>query len=224
MTRLTTPLIAFASVLIAGTSCLAFDAPVLSSDETTKLLNGEAIISVWKDRDHEHKPTISQGGIDIMVPAETIFAIMLDCARMSEISSDIRACDVLETAEDGSWDIRKQKFSVSPILPKFNSTFKTRYSRNDDDGHIMEIEKISGDLKVQEGRWDIISLGPNNSRVIYQAAIKPALPIPAKIIRKQVAIGIPKILRTLRDVAEADHQTDDKTGIQNASLPKNDDM
>ena len=223
MKRLTTPLLAFASVLIAGTSCLAFDAPVLSPAEIAQLIEGEAIITVWKDRDHEHKPTISQGGIDIMVPADTILAIMLDCDRMSEVSSDIRACDVLETAPDGSWDIRKQKFAVSPLLPKFKSTFKTSYTHSAD-GHVMEIEKISGDLKVQEGRWDIVALGPNSTRVIYQAAIKPSLPVPAKIIRKQVAIGIPDILRNLRNVAVADYQKQHETSLQNASLTKSDDM
>jgi len=84
----------------------------------------------------------------------------------------------------------------------------------------MKIEKVSGDLKVQEGRWDIISLGPDQSRVIYQAAIKPSVPIPGKIIRKQVAKGIPDILQNLRNVAEAENTSI----IQNVSIPKTDDM
>ena len=156
-----------------------------------------------------------------MVPAADVYAIMKDCSRMQEVSSDIRLCEVLETADDGSWDIRKQKFAVSPILPKFKTTFRTTYTDGPNEGHVLEIEKVSGDLKVQEGRWDIISLGPDDTRVIYQAAIKPSLPfIPAKTIRKQVAIGIPDILRNLRDIAEADYATE----IQNAAMPKSDDM
>ena len=225
MIRLTTTLFTTALALTCSSASFAFEMPKLSDDDLTDLQKGEAIISVWKDRDRKHKPTISKGGIDIMVPVETIFAIMLDCDRMSEISSDIRACDVLETAPDGSWDIRKQKFAVSPLLPKITSTFKTVYTRSKNGGHVMEIEKISGDLKVQEGRWDIISLDPNNSRVIYQAAIKPSLPVPAKIIRKQVTIGIPEILRNLRDVAEADYTAEHGNALQTASMPKkNDDM
>jgi len=145
---------------------------------------------------------------------------MLDCARTSEISPDIRACDVLETAPDGSWDIRKQKFAIGKFLPKIKTTFRTHYSNGPNGGHIMKIEKVSGDLKVQEGRWDIISLGPDQSRVIYQAAIKPSVPIPGKIIRKQVAKGIPDILQNLRNVAEAENTSI----IQNVSIPKTDDM
>lgn len=214
-------LISILSALACSFSAAAFEAPVLTPVEVAALQNGEAIISVWKARERKHKPTISRGGIDIMVPASEVFAIMLDCDRMSEVSSDIRLCEVLETSPDGSWDVRKQKFAVSPILPKFKTTFRTNYTTGPDNkGHVLEIEKISGDLKIQEGRWDIISLGPDDTRVIYQAALKPSLPIPAKVIRKQVAIGIPEILRNLRDVAEADYAAD----LQNVALPKSDDM
>jgi hypothetical protein len=143
---------------------------------------------------------------------------------MSEVSSDIRACDVLETSQDGSWDIRKQKFAVSPVLPKFNATFKTFYTRGSDDSRIMQIEKISGDLKVQEGRWDIIPLSDHTSRVIYQTALKPSLPIPAKIIRKQVAIGIPEILRNLRDVAVSDFAASQAAPVKTVSVPDKDIM
>ncbi len=190
--------------LMLPTSALAFDKPDLTPPEIQQLEQGKAIISVWKDKTREHSPSISQGGIDIMVPAYRIWEIMLDCDRMYEISSDIRECDVLEEAEDKTWDIRKQKFAVSPYLPKFNSTFRTDYSGNERDGLVMTITKISGDLKVQEGRWDIIPLSLTDTRVIYQAAIEPNFPIPDRVIRKQVGIGIPEILRNLRDVAEAD--------------------
>jgi len=220
MKHLSLSAVSLTLALTASASCFAFEAPELTPAELTNLKNGEAIISVWKDRERDHKPTISKGGIDIMVPAADILAIMKDCARMSEVSSDIRGCEVLEKSPDGSWDIRKQKFAVSPVLPKFKTTFRTHYSENSLNGYVMEIEKISGDLKVQEGRWDIISLGPDQSRVTYQAALKPSLPIPAKIIRKQVAIGIPDILRNLRDVAEAVSVP----AVQNAAMPKKDDM
>jgi len=147
------------SGLAVSTSCFAFEAPDLTDMEVAELKKGEAIISVWKDRERDHKPTISRGGIDIMVPAAEILTIMKDCELMAKVSSDIRGCEVLEESEDGSWDIRKQKFAVSPVLPKFKTTFRTNYTSDPVKGYVMEIEKISGDLKVQEGRWDIISLG-----------------------------------------------------------------
>lgn len=214
------PILSTLSALVFSASAYAFEAPELSAEDVNALQNGEAIISVWKDREREHKPTISKGGIDIMVPAADVFSIMLDCDRMAEVSTDIRECKVLETTDDGSWDIRKQKFAVSPVLPKFKTTFRTDYTVTPGQGYVMQVEKISGDLKVQEGRWDIIVLGPEETRVIYQAAIKPSLPIPAKVIRKQVAIGIPDILRNLRNIAEADYAA----GLKNVAMPKRDDM
>lgn len=220
MTHFPTAILSLVIALTTSASCLAFELPKLTSAEINDLKNGDAIISVWKDRERDHKPTVSKGGIDIMVPAADVFAIMMDCARMSEISSDIRECDIIDSAPDGSWDIRKQKFAVSPVLPKFKTTFRTIYMDGPNMGFVMETERLSGNLKVQEGRWDIIALSPVDTRVIYQAALKPSLPIPAKTIRKQVAIGIPKILRSLRDVAESDYATD----LKNAAMPKPDDM
>lgn len=195
----------FFSLLLLAAPAFAFEKATLTKDELTQLEQGDAIISVWKDREHEKKPTVSRGGIDITAPVSIVYNIMLNCDRMYEVSSDIRECIVMETSDDASWDIRKQKFAVSPILPKFNAIFKTEYSGSDAEGRTMVISKISGDLKVQDGRWDIMPLSDNRTRVIYQAAIKPSLPIPAKIIREQVGIGIPDILRNLRDVAEADY-------------------
>ena len=165
MTRFFRSTLSILTVLISGFSASAFEAPELTTDELLALENGEAIISVWKDVEHDKKPTISVGGIDIMASAADVYQIMLDCARTSEISPDIRACDVLETAQDGSWDIRKQKFAIGKFLPKIKTTFRTHYSNGPNGGHIMQIEKVSGDLKVQEGRWDIISLGPEPSHL-----------------------------------------------------------
>jgi len=220
MTRFITSTLSTITVLLSGFSANAFEAPELTADELMSLKNGEAIITVWKDRERDKKPTISVGGIDIMTSAANVYEIMKDCKRAAEISTDIRACDVLDMAQDGSWDIRKQKFAIGKFLPKIKTTFRTHYSKGPNGGHVMQIEKVSGDLKVQEGRWDIISLGPNQTRVIYQAAIKPGIPIPGKVIRKQVAKGIPEVLQNLRNVAEAD--TSDI--IQNVALPKTDDM
>lgn len=210
--------------LAVSTSSFAFEAPVLTELEIANLQNGDAFISVCKDRERDHKPTISRGGIDINVAASEILTIMKDCDLMAKVSPDIRGCEVLEESEDGSWDIRKQKFAVSPILPKFKTTFRTNYTSDPVNGYVMKIEKISGDLKVQEGRWDIISLGPNESRVIYQAALKPSLPIPAKIIRKQVAIGIPDILRSLRAVAEGEGEETEVTAATEVLQKEQDDM
>lgn len=216
MTRFMTFTLSVLTVLITGFSASAFERPNLTPEQLAALKNGEAIISVWKDRERDKKPTISVGGIDIMTSASNVYEIMLDCNRAAEISTDIRTCDVLEAAEDGSWDVRKQKFSIGKFLPKVKTIFRTHYSHGPNGGHVMRIEKVSGDLKVQEGRWDIISLGPNETRVIYQAAIKPSIPVPGKAIRKQVAKEIPEVLQNLRTIAEAA----DSQVIKNIAMPQ----
>ena len=207
--------------LLWSSNAFAFEKAELTSGEISALNMGKAIISVWKDTNREHTPSISKGGIDIMAPASMIKDMMLNCERANEISPDIRECIILETSKDMSWDVRKQKFAVSPFLPKFNSTFRTEYSGNALEGFVMKISKISGDLKVQDGRWDIIPLSPTHSRVIYQAAIEPSLPIPDKVIRKQVGIGIPDILKNLRDLVEDEYADSQKDrSLATSSMPE----
>ena len=194
------------AVALTTLSASAFDKPDLTPAELAALNSGEAIISVWKDREADHKPTVTKGGIDIMASTADILALVKECDPVNRYSKDIQDCQILDMGEDtnGEWDIRKEKFAVSPVIPKFKATFRTDYTSDAQNNHVATITRISGSLKVQEGRWDIISLGPNRSRVVYQAAIKPKLPIPGKTIRKQVSIGIPEILHNLRTVAESD--------------------
>jgi len=190
--------------LTAATSASAFDRPNLTPQDLMTLQSGQPTISVYKDKTQDHHPTISTGGIDIMASADDVLALVKDCGPVSKFSKDIRDCQILDQGADGSWDIRKEKFAVSPVLPKFKSTFRTNYTTDAQQNHVLQVMRISGDLKVQDGRWDIISLGPDHCRVVYQAALKPKLPIPGKTIRKQVSIGIPEILQNLRMVAESD--------------------
>jgi len=85
MKRFMTSTLSVCAVLISGFSAAAFEAPDLPPDELAALKNGEAIISVWKDRERDKKPTISVGGIEIMTSAAKVYEIMLDCNRAAEI-------------------------------------------------------------------------------------------------------------------------------------------
>ena len=198
--------LALFSILAVSSTASAFDKTALSPDEVVTLKSGEVFISVRKGKELAHKPSVSRGGIDIMAPTDVILDLIKECGKINEFSTDIRDCMILEEGPNGEYDIRKEKFAVSPILPKFKSTFRTDYVTDENDNHVLQVTRISGDLKVQDARWDILALSPNQSRLIYQAAIKPSLPIPNRIIREQTAIGIPVILKNIRTVSEARHE------------------
>ena len=183
----------------------AFEAPVLTPDEVATLQSGEVLISVRKAEELDHSPTVSRGGIDISASAADVVALLKECGPVSRFSSDIRDCMIEDMGPDGEYDIRKEKFAVSPILPKFKSEFRTDYKTDESGNYVLKVTRISGSLKVQDGRWDILSLAPDRSRVIYQAAIEPKLPIPDHVIREQTAIGIPAILKNIRTEAESDY-------------------
>jgi len=85
MTRYITSTLSFCAVLLSTFTAHAFEAPELSAKDVAALKKGEAIISVWKDRERDKKPTISVGGIEIMTSAAKVYEIMLDFNRAAEI-------------------------------------------------------------------------------------------------------------------------------------------
>jgi len=183
-------------------SAFALEPVELSITDKMILEAGLVTLHVWKDTSVPHDPTALQGGIDIDAPLKVIWDIMLSCDAAMQVSSDIKECKILEAAPDRSWDIRYQKIGVSPLLPRFKTTFKTEYISE----RILKISKVSGDLKVQEGLWELRPLSDNKTRVLYQARLAPKLPLPSHIIRSQTHKGIPRVLENLRFLAESKFQ------------------
>ena len=165
---------------------------------------GEDIISeAWIEPGDPDKAVHAIGGIEINASVSVIWEIMLDCEMAIQIASDIKGCEVLEKDESNTWDIRKQKVSVSPILPKFVTVFRSDYTHH----RQIDISRVRGDLIIQDGRWVIEPLLNERTRVTYQARLKPKGPVPRALFRRAVDKDLPEILGNLRDLAESRFQS-----------------
>jgi hypothetical protein len=117
----------------------------------------------------------------------------------------------LETAPDGSWDIRKQKVKVGFLLPKNVSVFRSDY----DKPHTIHISLAGGDMKVQHGVWTLTERGDGKTRVTYRATLQPKFPVPTGLLKKGMRDDVPRILYNMRDQSEKDQRT-----LMTKTLPK----
>lgn len=155
-------------------------------------------VKVWKDKSRQDKAVEVEGGININAPAETIWDIMLDCEQALIIVPKMRVCEVLETSNDGSWDIREQKIRIAPLIPKSVSIFRSDFNPYQS----IKISLMDGSMAVQEGIWTLDPIDTNKTRVSYWAALKPKFPVPNGILKNGVRKDVPKLLQNLKTQSE----------------------
>ncbi len=173
---------------------------ILTPEAEASLLRGDYHISVWQDKSRNDKAIDVFGAIDVAAAPETIWAIMTDCRRTLSIVTQMTLCEVLETAPDGSWDVRRQKIKVGALLPKSTSIFRSDYDRP----HHIQISLLGGNMKIQEGEWILTVLENGKTRVSYRARLRPKFPVPRGLLKRGVRQDVPQILENLRDQSERD--------------------
>ena len=169
-------------------------------DEMT-LRSNEPITHVWRDKSREDKALDVFGAIDIMASPETIWDIMTDCSRGSDIVKGMLSCTVLEVSADGS-DIRHQLFDMGPFLPNAKTEFRSEYKTN----RTIKISRTGGDMKIQDAIWELKPLSEDITRVTYRGTIKLKFPVPNRLIKNATRKDTPQIMRNLRRESEADQK------------------
>lgn len=170
---------------------------VMTESDHDVLRSGKVVTHVWRDKSREDKALDVFGAVDIMATPETIWNIMTDCNRGSEIVKGMKSCKILETREDGS-DIRQQVFDMGVFLPNAKTEFLSVYNYLQS----IKISRTGGDLKIQDALWDITPLTDNMTRVSYRATIKLKFPVPRSLIKNATRKDTPQIMRNLRRVSE----------------------
>lgn len=177
--------------------------PNLTETQLSTLDSGGHVISVWRDKTREDAALDVFGAIDIAATPETIWKIMLDCERAKIIVNDMKTCEVLETAPDGSWDLREQKMKVGPLLPKSVSVFRSDYDTNKS----IKISLAGGNMKVQDGLWTLTPLENSKTRVAYRATVLSKFVVPRGMIKRAMRKDVPEILNNMRDEALKDEKS-----------------
>lgn len=170
------------------------------SESEAVLSQGEIYTDVWRDKSRENGAIDVYGVVDIAASPEVIWNIMRDCERSKAIVKDMKSCEILDSAPNGNWDIRRQVFKVGFLLPKVKTEFRSDYAPYKE----IKIARTGGDMKVQDGIWRLTPLNKSSTRVTYRAAILPKFPIPRGLLKKGSRKDTPKVLANLRREAEKD--------------------
>ena len=157
----------------------------------------------------EPAPTVtvtSEGGAgfikaveDINAPRQTVWDIMVDCARVPKLMASVKYCRVLQHDPAGRWDLREQ-VTQATILPGARVVMRSDY----DAPHTVEFHRTDGDFRILEGEWRLEPIdGGTRTRLFYQTRVSSPVPAPAFIVRAMLRTDLTASLENLRIASEA---------------------
>jgi len=140
---------------------------------------------------------------DIDAPRQTVWDVMVNCARVPKLMASVKSCRVLERDPAGRWDVREQVTTAS-ILPAVRTVMRSDY----DAPHTVEFHRTDGDFKILEGEWRLEPLdGGTRTRLYYTTRVSSPVPAPGPLIRALLRSNMTKSLVNLRAASEAAART-----------------
>jgi Polyketide cyclase / dehydrase and lipid transport len=139
----------------------------------------------------------ARASVRIHAPRELVWSLITSCAEELKLVPGLVGCDVLETAPDRSWQRIRHVMNYSWYAPRL--VFEVRASY--DEPSRVSIERISGDLRILRGSWELQSDG-DDTIAHYAVDLAPGFWVPRWMVRAALRRDLPKMLRALRTRAE----------------------
>jgi hypothetical protein len=136
--------------------------------------------------------------VRIHAAPEIVWRLITDCKEALVLVPGLEACQVIETARDGSWQRIHHVLNYSWYVPKLTYEILARYQPPTR----VEVERTSGDLKRLAVSWTLTRSG-GDTIARYQVDLEPGFWVPHWMVRGALKRDLPKMLRALRDRAEA---------------------
>jgi len=176
-------------------SCLMAGAAIaaeLTDDDWERLKAGEVIIDTQK---LDGKRRV-EAAIVIDHDVGDIWKVMLDCPNAPKFVPNMRRCEILERADDGSWEIIEHEVKYGWLAPKTIYQFRADYIPQQS----IHFERISGDLKHLVGDWTLEPAPGQSSSILvsYSVYIDPGFIVPGFMVRRSLRKDLPGVLRALR--------------------------
>jgi hypothetical protein len=136
--------------------------------------------------------------VRIHASRETVWSLITSCPESLRMVPGLEICDVQESAPDQSWQKIRHVMNYSWYVPKLTYVIRATYDRPAK----VSIERVSGDLRVLKGSWELQSDG-DFTIAHYAVDLAPGFWVPNWIVRTVLRKDLPKMLRALRSRAEA---------------------
>jgi hypothetical protein len=143
-----------------------------------------------------------QGGsasasVRIHAQREVVWSLITSCPEVLQMIPGLMACEVMETAPDRSWQRIRHVMNYSWYAPRLTYEIRAWY----DQPSRVSIERISGDLALLRGSWELRSDG-DDTVAHYSVHLVPGFWVPRWMERAALRRDLPKMLRALRTRAE----------------------
>ena len=183
------------SSLIIVFLCLTVHAARAANLAQESAQHGDIEVAVSLD-DAEQSGSAS-ASVRIHAHREVVWSLITSCTEALHLVPGLVACEVMETAPDGSWQSIRHVMDYSWYTPKLHYEIRASYDRPSR----VSIERISGDLRVLRGSWALQSDG-EETVAHYAVDLAPGFWVPRWIVRAALRRDLPRMLRALRARAE----------------------
>ena len=179
----------FAVLLVTGAARAAnFTADVSAGND----------IAISVSLDPAEQTGSASATVRIHASRETVWSLITSCPESLRMVPGLEICDVLETAQDQSWQKIRHVMNYSWYVPKLTYVIRATYDRP----AMVTIERISGDLRTLRGSWELTSDG-DYTIAHYSVDLAPGFWVPHWVVRTVLRKDLPRMLRALRSRAEA---------------------
>ncbi len=136
--------------------------------------------------------------VRIHADRSTVWSLLTSCTDALQLVPGLVDCAVVGTAPDRSWQLIRHVIDYSWYVPKLTFVFRADYRYPER----ISIRRVSGDLKVLEGSWDLQRDG-DFTIAHYSLALAPGFWVPRWLVKAALRHDLPKMLRALRARAES---------------------
>jgi hypothetical protein len=179
----------FAVLLVTGAARAAnFTADVSAGND----------IAISVSLDPAEQTGSASATVRIHASRETVWSLITSCPESVRMVPGLEICDVLETAQDQSWQKIRHVMNYSWYVPKLTYVIRATYDRPAK----VSIERVSGDLRTLKGSWELNSDG-DYTIAHYTVDLSPGFWVPNWVVRTALRKDLPKMLRALRSRAES---------------------
>lgn len=132
------------------------------------------------------------------VSVEKLFQAICDYAAYPSFVTGVKSVNVIE--ENG--DEAKVHFDVE-MMKRVEYTLKLRKEIKDEarEARVSWSLDESKFFKISNGLWELKSLGPDKTEVLYKLEIDFAFPAPGFVLKKLVAGALPKTIKEFSERA-----------------------
>lgn len=130
----------------------------------------------------------------VRAPARAVWDVIVSCELAFTFVAGLQDCEVLEDTGDRA--LVRQVVDQSWLTPTYDFVFESLrqpYGR-------IDVHLVEGNLRALEARW-IFREAADGTLVDYRILVRPSIPAPRFLVRRNLNRGVPDMLACVRALA-----------------------